>query len=163
MEVPDEKDLWDEMIEEEMDMIRIWTDGACSGNPGPGGWAYLIKFELDGAQVEMIKDGGERESTNIRMEYMAILRALETLSSWPLLGREEIFVYSDCEMVIRCITGEYRKCTSETSREFLPQIGEVVERIGAYLVSFKHIRGHAGLMNNERVNRMAQDAIRRLS
>lgn len=143
-------------------MIEVWTDGACSGNPGPGGWAYIIKLQFAGAEVEITNDGAEEKSTNIRMEYVAILKALETIESWPHEGKERIWVFSDCQMVINCITGVNKKCYSDTSLEFLPQIKVIVEKIGFHLVNFKHIYGHIGFVENERVNKMAKAAIKKI-
>ena len=64
-----------------MTQLFAWTDGACSGNPGPGGWGVLMRA-MDGAQIvkERELSGGEADTTNNRMELMAAISALETLS-----------------------------------------------------------------------------------
>ncbi len=58
-----------------MKQVSIWTDGACSGNPGPGGWGALIRF----GEIEKEIEGGEFETTNNRMELMAAIEALNAL------------------------------------------------------------------------------------
>src|SRR5215472_11736806 len=57
--------------------VQLFTDGACSGNPGPGGWAYILRHPRSGKEVE--QSGGEPETTNNRMELMAVIRGLEAL------------------------------------------------------------------------------------
>ena len=61
-----------------MKKITIYTDGACSGNPGPGGWGAILEYK--GVRKEI--SGGEAETTNNRMELMGIIRALEQLKDW---------------------------------------------------------------------------------
>ena len=58
--------------------VILFTDGACSGNPGPGGWAYILRHPASGKEV--VKSGGEPESTNNRMELTAVVRGLEALT-----------------------------------------------------------------------------------
>ncbi|HRE43461.1 MAG TPA: ribonuclease HI, partial [Terricaulis sp.] len=58
-----------------MSMVHIWTDGACSGNPGPGGWGAILRY----GDTEKELNGGERATTNNRMELMAAISALEAL------------------------------------------------------------------------------------
>src|SRR5437763_5307709 len=58
--------------------VHLFTDGACSGNPGPGGWAFILRHPSSGKEVE--RSGGEAETTNNRMELMAVVRGLETLT-----------------------------------------------------------------------------------
>ena len=57
--------------------VQLFTDGACSGNPGPGGWAYVLRHPRTGSEKEV--SGGERETTNNRMELLAVIRGLESL------------------------------------------------------------------------------------
>src|SRR5512144_2606154 len=59
------------------DFVRLYTDGACSGNPGPGGWAFILRHPGSGKEME--SSGGERETTNNRMELTAVVRGLEVL------------------------------------------------------------------------------------
>lgn len=57
--------------------VILYTDGACSGNPGPGGWAFVLRHPATGKELE--RSGGERETTNNRMELLAVIRGLEAL------------------------------------------------------------------------------------
>ena len=57
--------------------VQLFSDGACSGNPGPGGWAFVLRHPSSGKEME--QTGGERETTNNRMEMMAVIRGLEAL------------------------------------------------------------------------------------
>ncbi len=57
--------------------VQLFTDGACSGNPGPGGWAFILRHPSSGKELE--RSGAERETTNNRMELLAVIRGLETL------------------------------------------------------------------------------------
>src|SRR6266852_7479095 len=60
-----------------LDFVRLFTDGACSGNPGPGGWAFILRHPATGKELQ--QSGGETETTNNRMELMAVIRGLEAL------------------------------------------------------------------------------------
>ena len=62
---------------EESPEVQLFTDGACSGNPGPGGWAFILRHPATGKELE--SSGGERETTNNRMEMMAVIHGLEAL------------------------------------------------------------------------------------
>ena len=73
--------------------IELYTDGACSGNPGPGGWAYILKHPATGKVEEC--SGSERETTNNRMEIMAVIQGLESLKK-PC----HFELYSDSQYVI---------------------------------------------------------------
>ena len=76
--------------------IIIYTDGGCSGNPGPGGWAYIIlRAGADGEPLEE-GSGGERETTNNRMELTAAIRALERLDTLGLAA-EAAELYTDSQ------------------------------------------------------------------
>lgn len=82
--------------------IEIYTDGSCLGNPGPGGWAALIHY--DGKQKQF--SGGEKESTNNRMEMTAMIKALEWLNKnfkREKLGDAKIILYSDSNLLIQSL------------------------------------------------------------
>ena len=83
-----------------MDTIEIYTDGGCSGNPGPGGWAYILK---DG-QREYSRSGGEPETTNNRMELTAVISALEHVLSDEALKVRRVDLYTDSQYVKNGIT-----------------------------------------------------------
>ena len=77
------------------DVVEIYTDGACSGNPGPGGWGALLRAK--GAEKELY--GGEADTTNNRMELMAVIRALEALKR-----RSQVRLYTDSTYVQKGIS-----------------------------------------------------------
>ncbi|MDR1747531.1 MAG: ribonuclease HI, partial [Spirochaetaceae bacterium] len=90
-----------------MEEITIYTDGGCSGNPGPGGWAYIIIDKLsgtDGTPLEVPGSGGERVTTNNRMELTAVIRALEMVRGNPLWDTRPVAVYTDSQYVQKGIT-----------------------------------------------------------
>jgi len=83
-----------------MKMIRIFTDGGCSGNPGPGGWAYVI-LEDD---LEKRNSGGEEDTTNNRMELTAVISALEAVEADYQHKTPQISIYTDSQYVKNGIT-----------------------------------------------------------
>ena len=138
-------------------MIEIYTDGACRGNPGPGGWAALLKQ----GQHERELSGAEVLTTNNRMELTAVIRALEALKR-PVRAR----VFTDSQYVRRGIS------------EWLPQwqargwrtagrkpvknqdLWEQLAGLAAgHEIEWRWVPGHAGVPDNERVDRLANAAI----
>ncbi len=139
---------------------RIWTDGACLGNPGPGGWAYRIIMSIQGEERQI--DGSNKEpylkTTNNRMELCALLNAIKrSLELGASLSSIELF--SDSEWAIKCITRVYDCCkeTTTTHCNILKQIWEIDP---TNMVSYHHIKGHMGDANNEAVDRLAKKACR---
>jgi ribonuclease HI len=138
-------------------VVDIYTDGACRGNPGPGGWAALLTF---GAREKELA-GAEAMTTNNRMELTAVIRALETLKR-PVRAR----VYTDSEYVRRGIT---QWVSSWKARGWLTadrkpvKNQELWERLdalaAAHRIEWHWVPGHAGVPGNERVDRLANQAI----
>jgi ribonuclease HI len=138
-------------------VVDIYTDGACRGNPGPGGWAALLSF---GAREKELA-GAEAMTTNNRMELTAVIRALETLKR-PVRAR----VYTDSEYVRRGIT---EWVSSWKARGWLTadrkpvKNQELWERLdalaAAHRIEWHWVPGHAGVPGNERVDRLANQAI----
>src|SRR5687767_4049083 len=77
--------------------VRLFTDGACIGNPGPGGWAFILQHPATGRWKE--DSGGEHGTTNNRMEVMAVIRGLEALK-----GPAEVELFSDSEYVVKAVS-----------------------------------------------------------
>lgn len=73
--------------------VELFTDGACSGNPGPGGWAFILRHPESGSEIE--RSGGERQTTNNRMELTAVIEGLMTLNR-----RSHVSIYSDSRYVL---------------------------------------------------------------
>ena len=142
-------------------MIEIYTDGACRGNPGPGGWAALL---LSGAHEREIS-GAEPLTTNNRMELTAVIRALEALKR-PVEAR----VYTDSEYVRRGITEwlaawkarGWRTAARKPvkNQDLWQRLDELSAR---HRIDWHWVPGHAGVPGNERVDRLANLAIDALS
>lgn len=146
------------MIEENSSEVIIYTDGACSGNPGPGGWGALMIW--NGQEKEL--SGGERQTTNNRMELTAAIQALTALKR-PCL----VTVYTDSEYLKRGVTewmagwkarGWRRKEGALVNVELWQALDRLLEK---HTVQWAWVRGHAGHPENERVDCLARDAIPR--
>jgi ribonuclease HI len=136
--------------------IEIHTDGACSGNPGPGGWGALL---LHGT-TEKELSGGESLTTNNRMELMAAIRALESLKK-PC----RIALYTDSQYVQKGITewlpGWIRKGWKNSKGEPVKNQDlwqRLQEASSSHRIEWKWVKGHAGHAENERVDALARRA-----
>lgn len=140
-----------------MDDVIIYTDGACSGNPGPGGWGALLKC----GAVERELSGGERATTNNRMELMAVIEALNALKK-PVRA----VVYTDSQYVQKGISewihGWKRKGWKTAGGDPVKNV-DLWQALDAaarlHEVQWKWVKGHAGHPENERVDRLAREAI----
>jgi ribonuclease HI len=143
-------------VSSEYPHVTIYTDGACSPNPGPGGWAALLKFR----QQEKILTGGERQTTNNRMELIAAVEALNALKR-PC----RIDFYTDSEYLRRGITEwlpgwrrrNWRRKGGNLANVDLWQ--SLDRALKDHQISWHWVRGHAGHPENERVDRLARQAI----
>jgi ribonuclease HI len=143
-----------------MKQVEIHTDGACLGNPGPGGWAALLRY----GATERELAGGEADTTNNRMELMAAIAALEALRS-PC----EVVLHTDSQYVKKGI-GEW--LPNWIRRGWKTAGGDPVknkdlwERLAAastrHQVEWKWVKGHAGHVDNERVDVLARAAAERI-
>jgi len=140
--------------------VQIYTDGACSGNPGPGGWGAVL---LAGEHRKEIS-GGERDTTNNRMELTAAIEALRALKGSP-----EVDLYTDSTYVKKGITEWIASWKANgwrrrSGKRLLPVKNEDLWRALDELVADRQVRfhwveGHAGHEENERADRLARDAI----
>ena len=138
-------------------MIEIYTDGACRGNPGPGGWGALLKSDKSEKELS----GAEPATTNNRMELTAVIRALEALKR-PVQAR----LYTDSEYVRRGITEWLPAWKSRgwrtadrqpvKNQDLWQQLDELAAR---HQIEWRWVPGHAGVPGNERVDRLANEAI----
>jgi ribonuclease HI len=138
------------------DVVEVFTDGACLGNPGPGGWAALLRYKT----VEKSISGGEPNTTNNRMELMAAIRALETLrrSAEVRLTTDSQYVKQGIETwLAKWIANGWR-----TSDKKPVKNQDLWERLSAaaagHRVHWHWTRGHSGHTENEQVDKLARDA-----
>jgi ribonuclease HI len=139
-------------------MIEIYTDGACRGNPGPGGWGALLIM----GEIEKELNGAEGLTTNNRMELTAVIRALEALKR-PVQAR----IYTDSEYVRRGITEWVRNWkqrgwrTADRKPVKNEDLWRALDALAQmHRVRWHWVRGHVGHPENERCDALANAAIR---
>ena len=136
--------------------VEIFTDGACLGNPGPGGWAALLRYKT----VEKTIAGGERETTNNRMELMAAIRALEALrraSSVKLTTDSQYVMHGIEKWLPRWQANGWR--TSDKKPVKNQDLWErLVAAVSPHRVRWHWTRGHSGHIENEKVDKLAREA-----
>lgn len=141
-------------------LVEIYTDGACSGNPGKGGWGALLRC----GATEKELSGAERETTNNRMELMGAIMALEALTR-----PSTVHLYTDSQYVKRGITewvhGWKKRGWLTADKQPVKNV-DLWQRLDAarapHDVDFRWVRGHNGHPDNERVDALARHAIERL-
>jgi ribonuclease HI len=137
--------------------IEIYTDGACRGNPGPGGWGALLTA---GEHVKELS-GAEVLTTNNRMELTAVIRALEALKR-----PSQVRIFTDSEYVRKGIT-EWVKSwkvrgwkTADRKPVKNQDLWERLDALAAgHQIEWRWVKGHSGIPGNERVDRLANEAI----
>ena len=136
------------------DVVEVWTDGACSGNPGPGGWGAILTF--NGVEKEL--SGGEAQTTNNRMELMAAIAALEALKR-PVT----VALHTDSQYLRQGITGwihGWKKNGWKTADRKPVKNAELWQRLetalGRHKIEWKWVKGHAGDEMNERADALAR-------
>ena len=141
------------------DSVLIFTDGACSGNPGPGGWGSIVLLP-DGTVREL--GDGIRETTNNRMEMVAALRALAMLE---LKQQTSIVVYTDSVYLIKGITQwiwgwrskgwKNAEGADVANRDLWEELLRQVTRLKPSVIDWRYVRGHVGFPGNERCDEIA--------
>jgi len=134
--------------------VEIFTDGACSGNPGPGGYGVILRYK--GVEKEI--SGGEAETTNNRMELMAVIKGLEALKE-----KCEVDLYSDSKYFIDAIEKEWAVrwrangwMRNKKEKALNPDLWEkILELLDKHSVNLIWVKGHAGHPENERCDQMA--------
>ena len=135
-------------------IVQVYTDGACSGNPGPGGWGAVLRY--NGVEKEL--SGGERETTNNRMELCAVIFALEALKE-PC----EVELYSDSQYVCNALKLGWAKkwqaqgwMRNKKEKAQNPDLWErLLRQYDRHQVEINWVKGHAGHPENERCDRLA--------
>ena len=137
--------------------VEIYTDGACSGNPGPGGWAALLRWR----DREQMLSGGEGETTNNRMELMAAIMGLAALKrpSRVKLTTDSQYVQKGIsQWMPRWKASGWRTADKKpvANRDLWERLDELAQR---HAIEWLWVRGHAGHDENERVDQAARAAI----
>ena len=146
--------------------VRLFTDGACSGNPGPGGWAYILKHPASGKEKEA--SGGRADTTNNQMELQAVISGLEALTH-----RSRVDVVTDSTYVAKGCQEWMRKWKANGWRRregnsWKPVKNEDLWRrldglLEQHEVTFTIVRGHSGHPENERCDELAVAAVRQFA
>jgi ribonuclease HI len=144
-----------------MPVVHIFTDGACSGNPGPGGWGVVLRY----GDVEKELHGGEADTTNNRMELMAAIKALEALKR-----PSEVVLTTDSEYVRRGITewiGKWQvngwRGADKKPIKNVDLWEKLLAAAAPHDVRWVWVKGHAGHPENERADELARKGIATLA
>ena len=139
-----------------MKQVEIFTDGACKGNPGPGGWGVLLRM----GRHEKELSGGEPDTTNNRMELTAAIKGLEAL-----IEPCEVTLHSDSKYVLDGITkwveGWKRRGWVNASKKPVRNADlwhDLIEAAERHRIDWRWVKGHSGHAENDRVDRLASDA-----
>lgn len=138
--------------------VQLYTDGACSGNPGPGGWGYILRHPASGKERE--GSGGQAETTNNQMELMAVIEGLRALKS-----RSRVEIITDSKYVAQGASEwmpgwkrngwrrrEGKQFKPVKNVELWQQLDELLQR---HDVRFTVVKGHSGHPENERCDELA--------
>ena len=137
-----------------MKQVEVFTDGACKGNPGPGGWGAILRYK--GVEKEI--SGGEAATTNNRMELSAVIEALKLLKE-PC----EVALYTDSQYIANALTQGWAKkwkangwMRNKKEKALNPELWETLLNLyDAHKVDVHWVKGHAGHPENERCDRLA--------
>jgi ribonuclease HI len=137
--------------------VIIYTDGACSGNPGPGGWGALLRYQ----EQEKELSGGEPHTTNNRMEMMAVIQAIKAIKKPCVLK-----IHSDSALIINAMTKGWIeswqskgwKKADKKPVENQDLWLDLLEVMQGHKVEWIKVKGHAGIPDNERVDQLAVEA-----
>lgn len=143
-----------------MSRVELYTDGACSGNPGPGGWGAILRL----GSTEKELSGGELDTTNNRMELTAAIKGLEALKRHC-----EVDLYTDSKYVMDGITSWIHgwKARGWKTADKKPvknmELWQLLdEQMQRHQVKLHWVKGHAGHPENERADELARNAIRKV-
>jgi ribonuclease HI len=138
--------------------VHLFTDGGCSGNPGPGGWAFILRHVATGK--ELVESGAERETTNNRMELIAVVRGLEALKR-PC----DVVLYTDSVYVGKGLSEWMRTWKANGWRRREGQSWKPVknddlwrrldELVSSHHLTYQRVAGHSGHPENDRCDELA--------
>jgi ribonuclease HI len=140
------------------DTVEIFTDGACSGNPGPGGWGAILRYR--GKELEL--KGGEFATTNNRMEMLAAIRALEALKkpSRVLLYTDSQYLRDGITKYIHAWRARQWRTADKKPVKNLDLWRRLEAAIKDHRVEWHWVRGHAGHVENERADALARAGLK---
>lgn len=137
--------------------VELHTDGACSGNPGPGGWGALLRYGREEKELS----GGQKDTTNNQMELMAVIRGLEYLKRGVHLD-----LYTDSTYVLKgateWMTGWKKKGWKNSAgkavknQELWERLEKAMQR---HTIDWHWVKGHSGNVDNDRADELARSAI----
>ena len=141
-----------------MKQVEVYTDGACSGNPGPGGWGAVLRYRFNGKVYEKELSGGDDSTTNNRMELTAFIEALRQLKE-PC----EVRLCSDSQYVINGLQKGWAKNwqrrgwkKADGSPALNPDLwAQALEQEARHKITYVWVKGHAGHPENERCDQLA--------
>ncbi len=141
--------------------VDIYTDGACSGNPGPGGWGALLR--CNGVQKEL--SGAQAETTNNRMELTAVIMGLKALKK-----QCEVTIYTDSKYVMQGVLewlenwkkNNWRTSNKKSAVKNVDLWQELDELLKGHDIKWQWVKGHSGHPENELVDALARNAIKTL-
>lgn len=140
-----------------MKKVEIFTDGACKGNPGAGGWGAILRYK----EVEKEISGGEKNTTNNRMELTAVIKALELLKE-PC----QVSLYTDSQYIANALTKGWAKkwkangwMRNKREKALNPELWDrLLNLYDVHQIDVNWVKGHAGHPENERCDRLAVNA-----
>ena len=139
-----------------MPAIEVFTDGACSGNPGAGGWGVILRY----GEIEKELSGGEENTTNNRMELTAVIEALKALKK-----ECDITIYTDSRYVMDGVQESMPNCklngwktTNKKSPVKNVELWQILDSLlSKHKIKWVWVKGHNGHPENERVDKLARD------
>ncbi len=146
-------------MEQGRKVVHVYTDGACEGNPGPGGWGFYIA-----GKEEVKRFGGEKRTTNNRMEMLAVIKALEFVQPGDHTDTTYT-VYSDSEYVVKGITQwingwkRYGWMTKSKTPVKNDDLWKQMDVLKTPNVNFQHVAGHQGIPGNEEADALAKQGV----
>ena len=141
-----------------MSEVKLFTDGSCSGNPGPGGWAFVLRHVKSG--TELVRSGGLRETTNNQMEMMAVIEGLSVLTrptSVELISDSTYVLNGIAQWMPNWKKNAWRRRVNGSWKpvknvELWRRLDELV---AVHTMEYTHVRGHTGHPENEQCDRLA--------
>ena len=140
--------------------VELFTDGACSGNPGPGGWAFILRHPATGKEIE--KSGGDSNTTNNRMELTAVIEGLKLLNK-----PTQVLLHADSQYVLKGLSewmDAWKKNNWTRGKRKQPvqnvELWKTLDQLRQiHNIKVIWVRGHAGHPENERCDQLAVLAI----